>query len=75
MEEQRSIVSQFREARARLSPGVQVWVLAFLIAGAIYLAQPESALLDLGGPWFWLFSGIILFGGVIENMRNIALRR
>ncbi len=50
-----------------------VTLTAFLIAGAIYLAQPESALLDISGPWFWLFSGIILFGGVIENMRNIAL--
>lgn len=46
---------------------------AFLIAGAVYLAQPESALLDLGGPWFWLFSGIILAGAVVENLRNIAL--
>jgi DHA3 family multidrug efflux protein-like MFS transporter len=46
---------------------------AFVIAGGLYLLQPESALLDLGGPWFWLFAGIILFGGVIENMRNIAL--
>ena len=34
---------------------------------------PESALLDLGGPWFWLFSGIILLGAVVENLRNIAL--
>ena len=50
-----------------------VTLTAFLIAGVIYLAQPESALLDISGPWFWLFSGIILFGGVIENMRNIAL--
>ena len=46
---------------------------SFLVAGALYLAQPESALLDIGGPWFWLFAGIILFGAVIENMRNIAL--
>lgn len=46
---------------------------AFSIAGVLYLLLPESALLDLGGPWFWLFAGIILFGGVIENMRNIAL--
>ncbi len=46
---------------------------AFLVAGALYLWQPESALLDLGGPWFWLFSGVILFGGVIEQLRNIAL--
>ncbi|MFS0854024.1 MFS transporter [Microbacterium sp. 179-I 3D4 NHS] len=46
---------------------------AFLLAGVLYLAQPEAALLDLGGPWFWLFSGVILFGGVIEQLRNIAL--
>lgn len=47
--------------------------IAFLVAGLLYLWQPEAALLDLGGPWFWLFSGIILFGGVIEQLRNIAL--
>src|SRR5690606_16470798 len=46
---------------------------AFLAAGGLYLRQPESALLDLGGPWFWLFAAIILFGGVIEQLRNIAL--
>ncbi|MGL3151712.1 MFS transporter [Microbacterium sp. A82] len=46
---------------------------AFLIAGLLYLWQPESQLLNLGGPWFWLFSVIILFGGVIEQLRNIAL--
>ncbi|WP_430647315.1 MFS transporter [Agromyces sp. GXS1127] len=46
---------------------------SFVVAGAIYLLQPESALVDLGGPWFWLFAGIILFGSVVEHMRNIAL--
>ena len=46
---------------------------SFVIAGVLYLLQPESALLDLGGPWFWAFSGIILFGSVVEHMRNIAL--
>jgi DHA3 family multidrug efflux protein-like MFS transporter len=46
---------------------------AFLVAGVLYQLFPESALLDIGGPWFWLFAGIILFGGVIEYMRNIAL--
>lgn len=46
---------------------------AFSIAGSLYLVFPESALVDLGGPWFWLFAGIILFGSVVENMRNIAL--
>ena len=46
---------------------------AFLLAGVLYLLQPESALLDLGRPWFWLFSAAILLGGVVEQMRNIAL--
>lgn len=50
-----------------------VTLVAFAIGGVLYLLQPESALVDLGGPWFWLFAGIILFGAVIENMRNIAL--
>ena len=47
--------------------------IAFAISGVIFLSQPESALLDFGGPWFWLFSGIILAGAVVEQMRNIAL--
>ncbi|MFJ4165859.1 MFS transporter [Microbacterium sp. NPDC089698] len=46
---------------------------AFLVAGGLYLARPEASLLDLGGPWFWLFSAVILFGGVIEQLRSIAL--
>ncbi len=46
---------------------------SFAVAAVIYLLQPESALVDLGGPWFWAFAGIILFGSVVEHMRNIAL--
>ncbi len=46
---------------------------AFLIAGALYLSQSEATLLNLGDVWFWLFSGIILAGAVVENLRNIAL--
>ena len=46
---------------------------AYLVAGAMFLAFPESALLDWTGPWFWAFAGVILVGGVVENLRNIAL--
>ncbi|WP_461470881.1 MFS transporter [Microbacterium sp. HJ5] len=45
----------------------------YLIAGALFLAFPESVLIDWGGPWFWVFAGVILVGGVVENLRNIAL--
>ncbi|MGB4135316.1 MAG: MFS transporter [Microbacterium sp.] len=50
-----------------------VTAIAFLAAWLLYLWQPEQALLDFGGPWFWAFAGVILFGAVVEQMRNIAL--
>lgn len=45
----------------------------FAVAGILYMTFPKAALLDWSGPIFWMFAGIILIGGVIENMRNIAL--
>ena len=50
-----------------------VTLAAFLIAGALWVALGEPALIDLGGPWFWIFSSIILLGAVVENLRSIAL--
>ena len=47
--------------------------IAYLVAGALYLAFPESTLVDWGRPWFWVFAAVILIGGVVENLRNIAL--
>jgi len=67
-----TIVDRNRKHTVMLLSSV-ISAVAFLIAGVLYVWQPESALLDLGGPWFWLFSAIILFGGVIEQLRNIAL--
>ena len=46
---------------------------AYLLAGALYLSFPESVLVNWGGPWFWVFAAVILIGGVVENLRNIAL--
>lgn len=45
----------------------------FVSAGGMYVVFPKEALIDWSGAVFWLFTGIILIGGVIENMRNIAL--
>ncbi|TFD46973.1 MFS transporter [Cryobacterium frigoriphilum] len=67
-----TIVDRHRKHLVMVFAGA-VTLVAFSIGGGLYLVFPESTLLDLGGPWFWLFSGIILFGAVIENMRNIAL--
>jgi len=46
---------------------------AYAIAGVIFLAFPQSEIVDWGSIAFWLFAGVILIGGVVENMRNIAL--
>jgi DHA3 family multidrug efflux protein-like MFS transporter len=47
--------------------------LMFGLAGILYLLTPESELLHVGKPLLWLFAGVVLIGGVVENMRNIAL--
>ena len=67
-----TLVDRHRKHRVMVASAV-VTLVAFLVAGALFLAFPESTLIDLGGPWFWLFSGIILLGAVVENLRSIAL--
>ena len=67
-----TIVDRHRKHLVMVFAGA-VTLVAFSVGGGLYLVFPESTLLDIGGPMFWLFSGIILFGAVIENMRNIAL--
>jgi DHA3 family multidrug efflux protein-like MFS transporter len=67
-----TIVDRHRKHLVMVFAGA-VTLVAFSISYGLYVAFPESTLLDLGGPMFWLFSGVILFGAVIENMRNIAL--
>lgn len=42
-------------------------------AGGLWLLLGEDRLADWGSPWFWLFAGVVLVGGVVESMRNIAL--
>ena len=67
-----TIVDRHRKYHVMIFAGV-VTLAAFGVAGILYLVFPEAVLLDFGGPMFWLFTGIILFGAVVENMRNIAL--
>jgi DHA3 family multidrug efflux protein-like MFS transporter len=50
-----------------------VTLITYAAAGALYLSFDESVLVNWGGPWFWVFAGVILIGGVVENLRNIAL--
>lgn len=54
-----------------LSSGVAL--LAFVLAGLMYLILPQNELLDLGAPYFYLFTAVILGGAVAGNLRGIAL--
>jgi DHA3 family multidrug efflux protein-like MFS transporter len=67
-----TLVDRHRKHRVMVLSGF-VTLAAFLIAAALYVALGESTLIDLGEPWFWVFSGIILLGAVVENLRSIAL--
>jgi DHA3 family multidrug efflux protein-like MFS transporter len=50
-----------------------VTLVMFSLAAIMYVLVGQDALADLHSPLFWLFIVIVLAGGVIENMRNIAL--
>ena len=57
---------------------VMVWsavgtAAAFVLAGAVYLLTPAAALVDLGRPWFWLFTGLVLAGALLAMVRGLAL--
>lgn len=67
-----TIVDRHRKHAVMVFAGAFTLV-AFAVSLALYSMFPESTLLDLGQPWFWAFTTIILIGAVVENMRNIAL--
>ncbi len=67
-----TIVDRHRKQHVMVFAGI-VTLVAFGIAGGLYLLFPEEQLVDIGGPAFWMFTAIILIGAVVENMRNIAL--
>ncbi|PFG29840.1 MFS transporter [Paramicrobacterium agarici] len=67
-----TLVDRFRKHAVMVASGAGTLV-CFGIAGVMFLLLPESELLRLSGPWFWLFTVVILAGAVVEQLRNIAL--
>lgn len=67
-----TFVDRYRKLSVMRFAGAFTLVM-FLLSGVMFLLTPESSLLDLRQPWFWVFTLIILIGAVVENMRNIAL--
>ncbi|RGE22513.1 MFS transporter [Leucobacter sp. wl10] len=67
-----SLVDRLRKQRVML---VSAWssLAAFVIGTVMFFTVPSAALLDLGAPWFWLFTLVLLAGCVVEQLRNLAL--
>lgn len=67
-----SIVDRMRKRRVML---ISAWssLVAFVIGCALFFVFPESTLLDIRGPLFWVFTLILLAGCVVEMLRNLAL--
>ena len=47
--------------------------MTYAASGGLWLLLGEGRLADWESPWFWLFAAVILVGGVVESLRNIAL--
>lgn len=67
-----SLVDRLRKLRVML---LSAWITlaAFAIGTAIFFLIPHETLLRIDGPWFWLFTVILLAGCVVELLRNLAL--
>lgn len=67
-----TIVDHNKKKRVMMFSSIFTFAM-FLLACIIYAVSPKDALVDWQSWLFWLFGGVVLIGGVIENMRNIAL--
>lgn len=67
-----TLVDRFKKKQAMLLSSA-ITFSCFLIAGILFVSRRGEGLLDITQPYIWLFATIILFGAVVENMRNIAL--
>ena len=67
-----TIVDHNKKKKVMLLSSIFTLVM-FVIAGVIYSVSSKDALVDWRQGIFWLFTGTILIGAVVENMRNIAL--
>lgn len=67
-----SLVDRFRKLSVMR---VSAWcsMLAFIVGCVLFFTVPHDALLALSGPWFWVFTLVLLAGCVVEMLRALAL--
>jgi DHA3 family multidrug efflux protein-like MFS transporter len=67
-----TVVDHNKKKRVMLISSI-ITLVAYVIAGLIFISATKQELTSWHNSMFWLFSAAILIGGVVENMRNIAL--
>ena len=67
-----TFVDRHRRKTSMLASSL-ITIVAFTLAGLIYVAAPGSALRDLGHPAFWAFIALVLGGAIAGNLRTVAL--
>ena len=50
-----------------------ITLVSYAGAGGLWVLLGEQRLADWTSAWFWLFTVVILVGGVVESLRNITL--
>ena len=67
-----SLIDRYRKHTVMVWSAVGTAVL-FLLAGAMFALTPRETLIDLGRPWFWIFTGFALGGALLAMPRGLAL--
>lgn len=67
-----SVVDRHRKLTVmRVSAWISVGM--FVLATIMFFTIPHAELLTIAGPWFWLFTLVLLSGCVVEVLRSLAL--
>lgn len=67
-----TIVDNHKKKQVMLASSV-ITLGTYAISGVIYVLLPKEQIIDWNHVVFWIFTGVVLIGAVVENMRNIAL--
>lgn len=67
-----TVVDRFRK-KAVMVRATLAALAVFVLDAAFFFIVGEDQIVNLGGPWFWIFAVVLLAGAVVEQARSIAL--
>ena len=67
-----TLVDRHRKKQVMVASST-ITLVTYALSGVLWLLLGEDRLAQWESAWFWLFAAVILAGGVVESLRNIAL--